>query len=236
MSPTANNLHHDNLYRIGGLSAMLGVLLGVIFAMMGPMNLDSDDMDSVLQTFAADKGKLQFHGLGVTVGALLTLGGLVALHRSLLDGRAAAWARLGLAAAIVKTVLHVIGPMMGGSIMPAVAESYVQATVEDAHAALLVGKGFFIFYEALLVPTLILLSATVLLFAIAVLKSNVYPVWAGWAAIIPGLYTAGGGVAFLFAGPMGAPAIMNVVMPGFMLSMVWILIMGIYLFKLKKYD
>ena len=233
MSATGK-LHHSYPYQIGGLSAMLGVLLGIIFALMGPMNLDPQDMDSVLQTFAADKSRLQFHGLGVTVGALLTLGGLVVLHRSLLDGSAAVWARLGLVAAIVKSILHVIGPMMGGSVMPAVAESYVRAPVESADAALLVGNGFFIFYEALLAPTLLTLSVTVLLFAIAILKSNVYPVWLGWAAIITGLYTAIGGVAFLFAGPMGAPDIMNAVLPGFMFSMVWIFVMGVYLWKLEK--
>lgn len=230
---TTSNTYQENLLRIGGMSAMIGVLLGIIFAMMGPMNLDSNDMDSVLRTFAANKGKLQFHGLGVTLGALMLLGGFVALHRSLSDGPPAAWARLGFAAAIVKTVIHVIGPMMGGSVMPAVAESYVNASLEYAPAALQVGKGFFIFYEALLAPTLLTLSITLLLFAIAILKSNRYPLWLGWFAIVSGLYSAAGGVAFLFAGPMGAQDIMNVALPGFMLSMVWIFIAGVYIYKLK---
>jgi hypothetical protein len=231
--PSTDLLQQNNLFRIGGLSAMSGVVLGIVFAMLGPMNLDPQDMDSVLQTFAADKGKLQFHGLGVTLGAFLTLGGLVALSRSLLIGPSAAWARLALAVAIVKTVLHVIGPMMGGSVMPAIAESYLRAPLDSAAGAMSVGKGFFIFYEALLAPTLLVLSVTVLLFAAAVFKSKIYPVWTGWAAMIAGLYAAAGGVAFIFTGPMGAADIMNVVMPGFMLSMVWIFIMGMYLFRLR---
>jgi hypothetical protein len=228
-----SNIYQENLFRIGGISAMIGVLLAVIFAMLGPMNLDSNDMDSVLRTFAANKNKLQFHGLGVTLGALMLLGGFVALYRSLSDGPPAAWARLGLASAIVNTVIHVIGPMMGGSVMPAVAESYVNASPENASAALQAGTGFFIYYEALLSPTLLTLSITVLLFAIAIIKSNRYSQWLGWFAIVSGIYCAAGGVAFLFAGPMRVEDIMNVAIPGFMLSMVWIFISGIYLYKLK---
>lgn len=165
----------QSVYRIGGLCAMLGVLFGVIFAMLGPMNLDSHDMPSVLQTFATNANQLHLHGLGITLGTLLILGGFVAIHRSLIEGESASWGRMGLAIAIVMTVIHVLGAMMGGSVMPAVAESYMQASTDHVQTAMLIGKGYYILYEALLAPTFITLSVTVTLFAIAILRGKISP-------------------------------------------------------------
>jgi hypothetical protein len=227
-------IEERTILRIGGLSAMLGVVLAVIAAMLGPMNLDSQDIPAVLRTFAANTDQLHVHGLGVTLGTLLILGAFVALYRSMPEGKARAWASLGLVVAVVKTVIHLVGAMMGGSVMPALGEAYALAPVEEAPAALLVGKGFYIFYEALLAPTFLTLAATILLFAVAVLSVSLYPAWLGWAALVPGIWTAAGGVAFLFAGPIGAADIMLVFVPGFMLAMAWVFVVGWHLWRLAS--
>ncbi|GEM_PF-2628551 len=44
-------LHHSYPYQIGGLSAMPGVLLGIICAVMGALNLDPRNMNAVLPGF-----------------------------------------------------------------------------------------------------------------------------------------------------------------------------------------
>jgi hypothetical protein len=222
------------LFRIGGLSAMLGVGVSMVATFLGPLGLDSHDTQAVLQKFTADTGRLQMHGLGVSLGSLLMLGGFVALQRSLLEGAAGAWARLGLVAAVVATVIHLIGAMMGGSVMPAVAESYMLASPELSAAAMHVGAGFYVFYEALLAPTFLTLAAAILTFSIATLLADHYPAWLGWAGLIPGIWAAVGGVAFVLVGPIGAADIMLLFVPGFMLAIVWVLLIGIHLLFLQK--
>jgi hypothetical protein len=219
------------LDRIGGVCAMLGVAVGVAAAMLGPMDLDSHDIQAVLQAFAARSGRMHLHGLGVSVGTLLILGGFVALQRSLHGGTAGALARLGLAAAVVMTVIHLLGAMMGGSVLPALAELHALDPAGEAAGALWVGQGFYVLYESLLAPTFLTLAATVLLFSTAFLWSIHYPAWLGWAGIIAGVWTAAGALAFVFAGPIEAADIMLRFIPGFMLCMAWVFTVGFLLWR-----
>jgi hypothetical protein len=219
------------LDRIGGACAMLGVAVGVAAAMLGPMDLDSHDIQAVQQAFAASPGRMHLHGLGVSLGTLLMLGGFVALQRSLSGGKAGALARLGLAAAVVMTAIHLLGAMMGGSVLPALAESQALDPAGEGAGALWVGQGFYVLYESLLAPTFLTLAATVLLFSTAFLWSIHYPAWLGWVGIIAGTWTAAGAVAFVFAGPIDAADLMLRFVPGFMLCMAWVFIAGFLLWR-----
>jgi hypothetical protein len=211
---------------------MLGVIITIIAFVLGPMGYDSHNTAAVMEYFAANTGRLQVHGLGVAVGKLLILGGFVALHASLRGSPGTAWAQLGLAAAIVTTVINVIGPMMGGSVMPAVAQTYVRTSTGETAAALQAAQGFYLFYQALLGPTLISLAAALLPFAIAILQADRYSAWLGWLALIVGLWLVVGGMAFFLVGAAGAADIMNFFIPAFMLAMAWIFIVGVYLRRL----
>lgn len=145
-------------------------------------------------------------------------------------------ARLGLAGAVVMTAIHLVGAMMGGSVLPALAERYLLSSPAEAPAALQIGGGFYLFYEALLAPTFLTLAATVLLFGTATLLAGHFPAWLGWGAVVSGLWTAVGGVAFVFAGPLGAAEIMGPFMPGFLLSMVWVFTVGVFLWRMARTD
>lgn len=221
----------QKLSRIGGICAMVGGPLAVASAAVGPGDLDSHDVDAVLQTFATSVGQMHFHGLGVSLGTLLVLGGFVALQRSLAHTIGAAWARLGLAAAIVMTVVHLFGAMMGGSVMPELAVRYASAPGVESVSALHVASGFYILYEALLAPTFLTLAVTVFPFGVAVLRADQHPAWFGWAAVILGIWTAAGGVAFVTVGPMGAADIMIAFVPGLVLTMIWVVIAGWMLWR-----
>jgi hypothetical protein len=219
------------ILRIGGAAVMLGVLTGLLAAMLGPMDLPSHDMGAVLAGFATDAARLRVHGLGVSVGALLVLAGLATLARAMPPGPGRIWASLGLAMGIAKTGLHLVGGMMGGSVLPAVAAAHAAAPAGHEVAALQAGATAFIFYEALLAPTFLTLGATVLLFALAVRAAGVFPAWLGWAATVPVAWTLAGGVAFILAGPLGAADIMLALVPGFMLAMIYLFILGLYLWQ-----
>jgi hypothetical protein len=221
----------DTLIRIGGLSAMLGVVVAVGGALLGPLDLPSHDIRAVLETFSGSVGRFQLHGLAVSVGTLLILGGFVALQASIPEGAAGAWARLGLAAAVVMTVVHLLGAMMGGSVLPTLAELHATTPDGDSSASLLVGHGLYVFYESLLAPTFLTLAATVLLFSAAVLQSNYYRRWHGWLGAVAGMWTAAGAAAFAVAGPIGAADLLVLFIPGFMLGMVWIFAIGVLLWR-----
>jgi hypothetical protein len=222
----------QKLMRIGAACAIMGVLIATISAMLGPRDLNFDNIHVVLQTFDANFGQLKIHGLGVSLGTLLILGSFVGLRWSITNGSAEVWARLGLVAAIVKTGVHLTGAMMGGSVIPAFAGSYM--LLGETSDALWVGRGLYIFYEALLAPTFLTLATTILLFGIAVLKADNYPVWLGWLAIGSSIWTAAGWIAFVVVGPIEAADVMLIFIPGFMMSMIWLFITGIYMWQNAK--
>jgi hypothetical protein len=171
------------LMQIGGFSGMFSAIVTIMAIMLSPLGTDSHNMAAVLEYFSTNASRLQVHGLGIAVGKLLLLGGFVALYASL---RTNGWASLGMAAAVVTTVINIIGPMMGGAVMPA----------EEAAAALQAAQGFYYFYEALLGPTLLSMAVALLPFAIAVQQTERYLDWLGWLGIIVGLWLVIGGVAF----------------------------------------
>jgi hypothetical protein len=222
----------QKLMRIGAVCAISGVLMAMVSAMLGPRDLDFENIQTVLHTFYANIELLKIHGLGVSLGSLLILGGFAGLRWSLTDGLANVWARLGLLTAIVKTGIHLIGAMMGGSVIPSFAESYI--LMGETSDALWVGRGLYIYYEALLAPTFLTLAITILLFGMAVLYSEHYPVWLGWTAIAAGLWTAIGWIAFTIIGPIKAADVMLIFIPGFMLSMIWLFIVGVFMWRNAK--
>jgi hypothetical protein len=223
-----------SLFRIGGLLAMLGAVITIIAVMLGPIDLDSHSITSVVEYFAANASRLQVHGLAVSIGKLLLLAGFVALYQSLRTNEASSWAKIGIAAAIVTTIINIIGPMVGGSVLPAVSQIYLLADAEETIAALFAAQSIYLFYEALLGPTLLSMAAAILPFAIAVIRSDRYPGWLGWMAILIGLWLLIGGMAFFLVGPIDAANIMNYFIPAFMLTIVWLFIIGIYLWRLAK--
>jgi hypothetical protein len=215
--------------QVGSVFAMLGAVITVVSFMLGPMGYDSHDAAAIAGYFADNAGRLQVHGLGVALGKLLLLGGFVALYRSLRQSPAALWAQLGLAAAIVTTVLNVVGPMVGGSVMPAVAQASLQVAAGDAAGPLQVVQGFYLFYQGLLGPTLLTLAAAVVPFAIAILRTQTYPPWIGWFGLVAGIWLVVGGFAFFLAGAQRADDIMTYFVPGFLLAIVWLFLVGVYL-------
>lgn len=215
-----------SLIRTGAICTMSGAVVTLASIMLGPMDLDPGDTAVVMQYFADNAGRLQVHGLGVALGKLLMLGGFVALYTSL---RTNGWARLGLAGAVVMTVINIIGPMMGGAVLPAIGQAYGQLPAAETAAALYAAQGFYYLYEVLLAPSLLSMAAALLPFAMAVLQSDRYPTWLGWLGLIVGIWVMIGGAAFSLVGPAGVNNVMNFFAPSFTLSIVWLLIAGVYL-------
>jgi len=118
---------------------------------------------------------------------------------------------------------------MGASVLPAFAESYMLQG--ETSEALWVGRGLYVFYEALLAPTFLTLATTIRLFGIAVLKADNYPGWSGCLAIVSGIRAAIGWIAFVVVGLIESADVMPVFIPGFMVSMIWLFIIGVLMWR-----
>src|SRR4029450_11583912 len=83
------------MLRIGAVALTAGLIAAVVFEVLHPAREDPNDNPRVFAEYAGSGTWTTVH-LGALAGALMLLGGLVALSESLRDGPAvqAAWARL----------------------------------------------------------------------------------------------------------------------------------------------
>src|ERR1700741_4953018 len=83
----------DYLSRLGGVAAIVGVIVLVAATMFHPMNAHPSDTEAAFAEYALDRYWVATH-LGQLVGAVLIAIGFVSLSWKLRAGRAGAWAFL----------------------------------------------------------------------------------------------------------------------------------------------
>ena len=211
--------------RVGAAALMLGVVAAFAGFAIGPMVPDPSDLGAVVQGFAEAPARSHLHSLGISFSTLLLLFGYVALFDGLVTTRARRWARPGVTAAAVMTVIHLLGATLGGQVLPTLAAQALDGG-PDGSAFAVATASTYVLYEALLAPTFLTLSMTTALFACALIASQEYPSSLGWAGLVPAAWTAAGGVAFLVVGPLQAAELLMWFIPGFMLAMVWVFAVG----------
>ena len=212
--------------RVGAAALMLGVVGAFAGFAIGPMVPDAHDLPAVLQGFAEAPTRSHLHGLGISVSALLLLFGYRALAGGLADARARWWAQAGLAAAVVKTAIHLLGATLGGNVLPTLATQALDGR-PDAPAVTAAAGSIYVLYEALLAPTFLTLAMTTALFAGALIASSEHSSVLGWAGLAPAAWAAIGGVTFILVGPLQAAELLVPFLPGFMLVMVWVFAVGV---------
>jgi len=84
----------QHLARIGAAAAISGAVLLLVATLLHPMNADPNDPLAAFVEYAADSLWVASH-LGPFLGVALLGAALVALAATMEDGRAAAWARIG---------------------------------------------------------------------------------------------------------------------------------------------
>jgi len=212
--------------RVGAAALMQGVVTGFAGFAIGPMVSDAFDLAAVLHGFADAPTMSHLHGLGISVSALLLLFGYSALTGHLADSPARWWARAGLAAAVAKTSLHLLGAALGGSVLPTLAAQALDAG-PDAPAVMAAAGSIYVLCEALLAPTFLTLAMTTALYSTALIASPAHANVLGWAGLLPTAWSAVGGVTFILVGPLPAAELLPLFVPGFMLAMVWFFAVGL---------
>ena len=194
------------LLRIGAVSLGAGLLAAVVFEMLHPSREDPNNNPLVFAEYAADGDWVSVH-LGELAGALLLLGGLVALCASLAGGRAlsAAWARLATAAAITAAAAYGVLQVVDGVALKRAVDAWVSAP--DAEKTMAFRAALTVRWTeyGLNSLTFTLIGLTLVLVGVAMATGDRFPRWLGAWGIAAGLgYGVKGlGVAYNgFAGSM----------------------------------
>lgn len=174
------------LLRIGAVSAILGVItIFVANAFHGGNH--PDDLEIVLPQYAVNANWEVVH-VGQFLGYALVFVALVALYRSIAEGRGAELARLGYVTAILATAIFAVNQAVDGvAVKYDVADEWVSASAAEKATALRVAEavrhieiGFSSFAE-------LTLGAAHLLYGLAIGLSGAYPRRLGWAAVVVGI-------------------------------------------------
>jgi hypothetical protein len=173
------------LLLIGAVSTALGVItFFVAEAFHG--GHEPADLEATLPEYAANTNWEVVH-IGQFLGYALVLVGLVALHRSIAEGRGAALARLGYVTAVVATAIYAVNQAVDGVAIKFVADEWVSAPAAEKADAFRVAEAVRHIEIGLTSFAELTLGTAFLLYGLAIALSDIYPKWLGWAAVAVGL-------------------------------------------------
>ena len=217
------------VFRIGGLAAVVGALLGMVGNLIHPVT-PIGDPEGVARMIAESQIWVPVH-LAIVLGIVLMLGGLVAIRDSIRDGLAGALARFGMVAAIAGAVIGLVLVILDGVAARQLAQEWAAAPAADRQIALsLVHANETINFALASLFNLVFAAATFILFGLAVALSDVYPKWLGWVAVAAGaLSVAAGTVQATVGEPTESSRILTIIGPT--VITLWLLLVGMLLLR-----
>ena len=217
-----------HLGRVGGISAIVGVIVLFLATMLHPMDAHPGDAPAAFAEYALDRFWVATH-LGQLLGVVLIATGLVALSWKLRAGRAGAWALLaGVATVASVSLAGALQAVDGVALKFAVdrwsasAEGARAAAFEAAYALRQVEVGLASVMGALF-------GLTVLLHGMALMLSPVAPSWLGLFGALAGLATLISSIVQAHTG--FSDVAMATTMPSSLLILVWSICVGIFLLR-----
>lgn len=220
------------VFRIGGASAVVGALLGMVGNLAHPVT-PIDDQEGVARVIAESGIWVPVH-LAIVLGIVLMLGGLVAIRLSIRHGLAGALARFGLIAAVAGATIGLVLVILDGVAARQLAQEWAAAPPEERDIALgLVHANETINLALASLFNFVFAAVTFLLFGLAVVLSDVYPRWLGWVAVLAGVLSVAAGTIQAYIGePTGASRVLTIVGPS--VITLWLLLMGILILRKKR--
>ena len=226
-------MRDGTMLRIGAVSALLGAILGaaslILHPRVGELNYGKFGYEEeFLQNIADHQEWVTVH-LAVLFAAMLFMGTLVALQRSITAEPAASWAELGFLSALLGTGIITANIALDGLALKVVADAWADAPADERLTFFRIGNSMVEIALALFSIWLIVFwGITFMLYGLAVSLSRVYPKWLGWIALAAG---SGGLVIGLFHSFDG-PSILvsNVLFSIVAVTLIlWMLAMGGYM-------
>lgn len=217
------------VFRIGGTSAVVGAILGLVGNLVHPVT-PMNDPEGVAEVIADSQIWVPVH-LVIVLGIVLMLGGLIAIYHSIPAGIAGALARFGLFAAVAGVTIGLVLVILDGVAAPQLAEEWAKAPPDQQAVALsLVHVNETINFAIASLFNLVFAGVTFILFGMAVALSGVYPRWLGWVVVLAGISSVGAGLIQAYTGePTDASRVLTIFGPTILT--LWLLVMGVVLVK-----
>ena len=217
------------VFRIGGVAAIVGSLLGMVGNLIHPVT-PIGDPEGTARVIAESELWGPIH-LAIVLGIFLMLGGLVALGHSIRGGLAGALARFGSVAAIVGAVIGLVLVILDGVAARQLAQEWAAASPERRELALgLVQTNETMNFALASMFNLVFAAATFILYGVAVAVGDAYPRWLGWVAVGAGVLSAGAGTIQASMGePTDASRVLTIIGPT--VITLWLLVMGMLLLR-----
>ena len=218
----------EHLSRLGGVGAILGVVILVVSTALHPLEAHPGDAPTAFAEYALD-GKWVGTHLGQLVGVVLIAAGFVALSWKLRTGRAGAWALLAGLAAVVSVSLAAALQAVDGVALKFMVDRWDSTSVESRAVVFEAAYGV----RQIEVGFASLLGAffglTVVLYGVALVRSPVGVAWVGIFGIITGTATLVASVVQAYAG--FSDIAMRASMPSSILLLLWSLCIGVLLLR-----
>lgn len=224
-------LSEEQFSKIGGVSAITGVVVLLIATMLHPMDTHPGDAPAAFAEYALDRFWVATH-LGQLLGVVLIGTGLIALSWMLRAGAAGAWALLGAITTVASVSLAGALQAVDGIALKFMVDRWSAAS-EDARA--MVFEAAFAVRQieiGLASLTSASLGLAVLLFGIALVLSTVGPTLLGVFGILGGLAALVAGVILAYAG--FSDIAMATSMPSTLAVLFWTLAVGILLLRRSR--
>ena len=215
------------LLRIGAIAFVLGPLVLFVSTLMHPLEADPNDAVAAFTEYAADRFWVGTH-LGQFLGVAIIVTALVMLSRSLEEGKAAAWSRIGLAGAIATLASTAVLQAVDGVALKFMVDRWAAAPPEQQLAIFEAAFGVRQVEAGLASLTSLLFGITVTVYGVAMILSPIYPVWVGLLAIL-GQGTAAGAVVLAYTG--FSESMMMINMPASLFLLVWMIVVGVLMWR-----
>lgn len=220
---------HRSLARLGGVGALGGALLLFASTLLHPLDSDPNIPRAAFAEYAADSLWVWSH-LGQFAGLAVLGMALVALAATLEPGRAAAWARIGLAGAVATIAVAAALQAVDGVALKVMVDRWAAATGEARMLAFEAAFAVRQIEVGLASLLSLVLGLTLSIFGVAVFFSTRYPRWLGGIGLLGGLGTVAAGAAQASTGFSGLA--MTLSMLSSSVPLIWAILAGILMWRL----
>ncbi len=218
----------EHLSRVGGVGAILGVVILVVATALHPLEAHPGDAPAAFAEYALD-GKWVATHLGQLVGVVLIATGFVALSWKLRTGRAGAWALLAGLAAIVTVSLAAALQAVDGVALKFMVDRW-DSTSEESRAVVFeaaygvrqIEVGFASLMGAFFGLTVVLYGIALFLSPVGSTRVGIFGIFAGTATLVSSVVQAHAGFSDIA---------MTTSMPSSILLLLWTLCIGVLLLR-----
>ena len=217
--------------RTGALCAIFGSVLLLVGTYLHPMGADPNQAVAAFTEYAADHLWVASH-LTQLAGVASMAAALLFLAQQLATESGIGWARITAGGAIVNLAVATVLQAVDGVALKRMVD--VWAAAPDAQKEGIFHAAFAVRQIEIGLASMLSLSSglTITLYGGLLLAGNLYPKWIGGLAILGGLPTMIAGIVIAYTG--FSEAAMSINMPANSLLLVWMCILGGYMWSRGK--